>query len=86
MNSIFPPKENSEMSDRDLETYCCKVWCNNSLNAVEGRLRNLLGTRELGGCCVIMNEAMIVNTADQLKKAQMVINFLLEDSGRIERR
>lgn len=86
VNSIFPPKENSEMSDRDWETYCCQVWCNNSLNAVEGCLRKLPRTQELGGCCVITNEAMIVNTADQLRKAQMVINFLLEDSGRIERR
>ena len=35
----FPDKENKDMPDRIWETYCCLVWCNNSLNADAGRLK-----------------------------------------------
>jgi hypothetical protein len=37
-NDLFPKNE-SNMPDRIWETYCCLVWCNNSLNVLAGRLR-----------------------------------------------
>ena len=37
-NDLFPKNE-SNMPDRIWETYCCLVWCNNSLNALAGILR-----------------------------------------------
>ena len=36
---LFPKKENEEMPDRVWETYCCLVWCCNSMNATAGRYK-----------------------------------------------
>lgn len=84
VDPIFPPNEIPYMSDKDWETYCCQVWCNNSLNAVEGCLRHH-GQRAptSGDKFVVVHASLINSAADQLRKAQAVINFLLRDSGRI---
>ena len=85
VDSIFPPKDESfDFTDREWETYCCQVWCNNSLNATEGYLRHL-GNRVLSNeQYVPVKKGVAINIADQLRKAQMVINYLLKDSGRLE--
>ena len=67
VNDIFPRKTNN-MPDDIWETYCCMVWCCNSLNAQEGSCRHK-GDYD--------NENMF-------KRAQDVIWFLLKESGRIE--
>lgn len=69
IDPIFPRKEDEQMSDRDWETYCCLVWCCNSLNAYECILRHQGDNRG----------------AEYIKRAQDVIKFLLYDSGRLER-
>ena len=67
VNPIFPPKENSEMSDREWETYCIQVPCCNSLNERGGSYR-----REGK-----MFDAIL------MERAQTYINFLLEETGRV---
>lgn len=82
VDSIFPPKDESfDFTDREWETYCCQVWCNNSLNATEGYLRHLAHSIEP---YVPVKNSVAINIADQLRKAQMVINYLLKDSGRLK--
>ena len=68
IDPIFPRKEDEQMSDRDWETYCCLVWCCNSLNAHAHVLKHRGD-----------------NTgALYMRRAQDVITFLLEESGRLE--
>lgn len=82
VDSIFPPKDESfDFTDREWETYCCQVWCNNSLNAAEGYLRNRALSNEQ---YVLVKKGVAINIADQLRKAQVVINYLLKDSGRLK--
>lgn len=72
VNEIFPKKTSDELSDRDYETDCILTWCCNSLNAIEG-----VYSRKKG-------DPLYEVTAEYLHRAQEVIRFLLEESGRLE--
>jgi hypothetical protein len=80
VSDIFPKKpENSRLSDRDWETDCMMVWCNNSLNAWEGYLQHILGDprKDLS----FENKLAL---QEYLHRAQSVIWFLLGETGRIQ--
>jgi hypothetical protein len=80
VSDIFPKKpEHSKLSDRDWETDCMMVWCNNSLNAWEGYLQHILGDprKDLS----FENKLAL---QEYLHRAQSVIWFLLGETGRIQ--
>ena len=39
--NTFPENE-TDMPERIWQTYCCLVWCNNSLNSLSGYLHHIL--------------------------------------------
>lgn len=81
IHDIFPSKPYGErMSDRDWETYCCMVWCINSLRSWEDYILYSMSTN---GAEREINFDNKMGIANNLNKAQKVILYLLEENGRL---